>query len=159
MMGPKGLSRPLISMLALAVLNSVALFGALDQDGVEVPIAETGSYTVVDFAASWCQPCYKMLPKLLEEVRKYPEIRFVVVDVDDAVEGRDQLVAALDLEIPVLWDEGHAIAERLRPEAMPATFVLDGEGQVVYQHSGSKDKDWQAFKRFISTLESIGSDE
>ena len=81
------------------------------------------------------------------------EIRFVVVDVDDEVEGRDRLVEALDLKIPVLWDEGHEIAERLRPEGMPATFVLDGEGQVLYQHSGSKDEDWHEFTRFISTLD------
>ncbi len=152
-MESKRRSKPLIVMLVLAFLSSVALFGALDQRGLEVPTAIAGSYTVVDFAASWCQPCYKMLPKLVEESRKYPAIRFVVVDVDDEVEGRDRLVEALDLKIPVLWDEGHEIAERLRPEGMPATFVLDGEGQVLYQHSGSKDEDWYEFTRFISTLE------
>lgn len=41
---------------------------------------------VVDFSATWCQPC-KMLGKVLESLEgQYPSIKFVKVDIDDCPE-------------------------------------------------------------------------
>lgn len=45
-----------------------------------------GGCVVVDFFATWCQPC-KMLGSLLESVQdEYPHISFVKVDIDQSPE-------------------------------------------------------------------------
>jgi len=137
-----GLSLP--AALPLAAVES-------DQRGVahawEGPSA---GYTVLDFAASWCTPCWSVLPRLEKFAVEHPEIRVVAVSVDDEVSGRDLLVSRLKLTIPVLWDERHRIAERYRPDGMPHTVVLDRSGKVVYRHTGSAAKEWDAMVAFLA---------
>jgi thiol-disulfide isomerase/thioredoxin len=140
--------------LALFVLLSgtAAVAAETDQKGtVHAWTGPSSGYTVVDFAASWCRPCWAVLPRLQTFASEHPDIRVLVVDVDDTVKGRDALVEKMKLTLPVLWDEKHRIAEHYRPEGMPATFVLDPEGHVVYKHVGSSKKEWDAMVAFLET--------
>ena len=110
----------------------------------------SAGYTVLDFAASWCTPCWAVLPRLEKYASEHPEIRVVAVSVDDEVTGRDLLVSKLKLTIPVLWDEKHRIAEHYRPDGMPYTVVLDPSGKFVYHHTGSAAKEWDAMVAFLA---------
>jgi thiol-disulfide isomerase/thioredoxin len=107
-------------------------------------------YTVVDFAASWCTPCWAVLPRLEKYASEHPEVRVLAVSVDDEVSGRDLLVSKLKLTIPVLWDANHRIAEHYRPKGMPFTVVLDPSGKVAYEHVGSAAKEWDAMVGFLA---------
>lgn len=112
----------------------------------------TGSYTIVDFAASWCVPCYRSLPQLQALSREYPEIRFLVVSVDDEVSGRDRLVSDLEITMPVLWDEDHALVEKFSPAEFPATYLLDPKGEIVAQFQGSGEPEW---RRMVAELDRL----
>jgi thiol-disulfide isomerase/thioredoxin len=143
-----------VVLLASALLATTPLAAAaLDQHGdTHSWRGATGHYTVIDFAASWCGPCWKTLPKLEELAEAHPAVVFLVVSVDDEVKGRDRLVADVPLTLPTLWDEDYAIAEHYRPEAMPATFVLDPEGELIYHHAGSTEKDWRALVDLLTKI-------
>ena len=127
---------------------------AVDQHGVAHRLtASDGSLTVVDFAASWCSPCREALPRLEKWAKENPSWRVLVVSVDDREEGRDRLVESLSLELPVLWDEGYLFSQRLRPVGMPSTFVVDGEGKVLYQEVGSGLSKWHKLVAFLAEHE------
>lgn len=138
--------------LLLALLLAPPLAAAeTDQHGVAQGWAGASSgYTVLDFAASWCTPCWSVLPRLEKLAAEHQEVRVVVVSVDEEVSGRDLLVSKLKLTIPVLWDGKHRIAEHYRPEGMPHTVVLDPAGNVVYRHTGSGPKEWDAMVAFLA---------
>jgi thiol-disulfide isomerase/thioredoxin len=137
--------------LAMPALAADPASPARDQHGgVHAWEGSMEGLTVLDFAASWCSPCRTGLPRLQELAESHPDLRVLVVSVDDEVSGRDQLVADLDLRLPVLWDEGYAISQHYRPESMPTTLVLDASGEEVYRHAGSAKKDWQAFVAFVT---------
>ncbi len=148
---------------ATFLLALLALPLAAASPAVAAPSAETdqagrahewkgasAGYTVLDFAASWCMPCWAVLPRLEKYAAEHPAIRVLAVSVDDEVSGRDLLVSKLKLTIPVLWDEKHRIAEHYRPEGMPYTVVLDPSGNVVYRHTGSASKEWDAMVAFLA---------
>jgi|GEM_PF-1268864 thiol-disulfide isomerase/thioredoxin len=141
----------LLLALALALCATRPLAAAeTDQHGVaHAWTGPSAGYTVLDFAASWCTPCWSVLPRLEKFAAEHPEIRVVAVSVDDKASGRDLLVSKLKLTIPVLWDERHRIAERYQPDGMPHTVVLDPAGKVVYRHTGSAAKEWDAMVAFL----------
>ena len=137
-------------LLSLLLLLTPAVFGgeallegnAFDQHGTVHNLEDLAvGPLVIDFAASWCDPCYKALPKLEALARKHPEVRFVVVSVDETKAGRDRLVRELGLELPVLWDEDQSIVQGFEPDGFPATYVLE-EGQIVHRHIGTDEEEW-----------------
>jgi len=111
----------------------------------------SGHYRLIDFAAAWCQPCWKALPRLQSFADNQPSVRVIVVSVDERPQGRDKLVKLLGLTVPVLWDEEHRVAEHYSPAGMPATFLLDPSGEVVYEHVGSGDREWNEMIDFIES--------
>ena len=147
------MSRPFARFLLAAAclagsLGAEALL--LDQFGRGHEVrSPSGQLTVVDFAASWCAPCRRTLPRLEAFARQHPAVRVLVVSEDERRDGRDQLVASLRLTLPVLWDEGHALAQRYKPPAMPTTFVLSPQGEVLHTSVGSGSEEWEALVRVV----------
>lgn len=116
------------------------------------------TYTVVDFAAAWCKPCYSALPEIARLAGEHPGIRFLIVSVDETKEGRDKLVADLALRIPVIWDEHHRIVESFAPGGFPATYVLDREGKVIHAHTGYSREKTAALERFLEASDPARND-
>ncbi|MDP6579425.1 MAG: TlpA disulfide reductase family protein [Vicinamibacterales bacterium] len=140
-----------VALVIVAAWSATAV-AQTDQHGVSHDLAQPGRVTVVDFAAAWCVPCWSSLPRLEALAARHPDVGFLVISVDDRVDGRDQLVSKLALTLPVIWDADHVIAERFEPQAMPATFVLDARGAIVYQHLGYDQDSWAAFVDFLDGL-------
>lgn len=141
----------LLSIAAAAVEPSTAV----DQDGnVHDWRPQAGAVTIVDFAASWCGPCRDTLPKLQAFADARPEVRVLVISVDESPAGRNSLVAELGLEVPVLWDENHRAAEHYRPGGMPSTFLYDRDGNAVLSYVGSGSEDWEELVRAVDSLTS-----
>lgn len=133
---------------------------ALDQYGrSHVWKGPSGRLTVLEFAASWCAPCRTTLPRLEEFARAHPELRVVTVSVDERPQGRDELVTALHLDLPMLWDEEHRIAEHYQPAAMPATFLIAPGGEVLHTALGSRQDDWEELVRRVEEAEGEHDDE
>jgi peroxiredoxin len=143
----------LIATVILVMSGLTVHAGETDQNGTEHAWSgPSDRYTVIDFAAAWCRPCWTVLPRLEAYAAEHPEVRVIVVSVDDEVKGRDALVEKLKLTIPVLWDGTFRIAEHYQPPGMPATFVLDPEGKVVYAHAGSAMKEWDKMVAFLDEV-------
>ena len=123
---------------------------ALDQHGrSHVWKGATGHLTLLEFSASWCAPCRWTLPRLEVVARAHPSLRVLAVSVDERRQGRDELVTALDLSLPMLWDEGHRIAEHYAPRAMPTTLLISPDGKVLHTALGSSRDDWDELVRRV----------
>lgn len=143
----------LLLVVIAALLSCRVTAEELDQKGeVQIWNGSSEQYRVIDFAAAWCRPCWAALPRLQRFADAHPTLNVIVVSVDERVEGRDKLVDALGLTVPVVWDEEHRIAEHFRPTGMPATFVLNPAGEIVFQHIGSGKDEWNEMVVFIDKL-------
>jgi thiol-disulfide isomerase/thioredoxin len=159
-LGREWLGRALVTAGTVVLLLGLAVRPAAsqtpeperDQFGNHHELKEWDGYTVVDFAASWCVPCYAALPRLQELAAEHDEVRFLVISVDEKQAGRDRLVVELDLGLPVIWDGNHRIAEHFAPQGFPATFVLDPQGEVVYSHTGTGKKKHARLVEFLNEV-------
>lgn len=128
------------------VSGSPELPPRLDQFGVAHRLDRPeANWTVVDFSASWCKPCWRALPQVAALKRSHPDLRVVVVSEDKRVKGRDLLVSKLGLTLPVIWDQDHVLAKHFKPAGMPATMILNRQGEVVYRHTGYSPQIWSEF--------------
>ena len=100
-----------------------------------------GKVTIVDFWATWCEPCKKSFPKLEELNSKYKAngLEIVGISEDDDPGGIPTFADALGAKFSIAWDEGKAIASKWRPKSMPTTFVVDRQGVVRFVHFGFHD--------------------
>ncbi len=108
--------------------------------------------TVLDFAAAWCQPCWRALPHIQDFAKQNPHVQVLVISEDDQVKGRDRLVKKLGLTLPVIWDADHQLARRMNPPGMPTTFVIDANGKVVHQQVGFDESKWAETQAVVKSL-------
>lgn len=100
---------------------------------------------IVTFGASWCGPC-KLELKALVELRPLLDemrTRVAVVVADSEPEGRAAMVAWLkdELQVPfaVVADDLGLLARRYRTTELPASFVADRSGALIWAHAGWDD--------------------
>jgi thiol-disulfide isomerase/thioredoxin len=94
-----------------------------------------GKVVVLDFWATWCQPCLKALPVLDAYQRKHPEVHVVTINIDDAAEARahfDERRYTLTL---LAGDA--TITDRYNVATIPHTVVIDTSGVVQYVSRGA----------------------
>lgn len=123
--------------LPLPALAADSLFAEKlpDLDGVQQPLSQwLGKPTVVNFWATWCPPCVKEMPDLEALHQKYPEVHFLGLAVDTAVNVR-KFNEKVQVSYPLLMI-GHGGIERMRAMGnraggLPFTVVYDSRGKVA----------------------------
>lgn len=100
-----------------------------------------GRYILLDFWASYCAPCRKLLPDLKELYQRYHnhgfEIISISLDTDDA-----EWKLALDqdqMPWPCYRDGDIQSLHEYHARYVPSLFVIDSEGYVVAENLGIKN--------------------
>jgi thiol-disulfide isomerase/thioredoxin len=87
-----------------------------------------GKVTVIDFWATWCQPCLKSLPKLEALHRAHPEIDVVAINIDDPKDAAD-LFKEEGYTMTLVEGDRQTQAQ-YGVDAIPHTVLIDKEGRV-----------------------------
>ena len=119
---------------------------------------EKGKVLIVDFWATWCEPCKKSFPKLQDLYTKYKTsgMDLIAVSEDDENSGLTDFGSTYGAKFPLLWDDGKAIAGKWQPEFMPATFIVDKKGVVRFVHLGYHDGEEMEIEKEVKSLMSGG---
>lgn len=99
-----------------------------------------GKVVLLDFWATWCEPCLRQMPRLAEAQEIIgPDLTVISVNVDEEVENRDGKIDAFmntaKVDFDVLVDDGTA-ADLYRVESVPALVLVGPDGVVRYADSG-----------------------
>ncbi len=114
----------------------------------------SGKVTIVDFWATWCEPCKKSFPKYQELYVKYKAsgLEIVAVSVDDEKTGITDFAKNHGAKFPVGWDDGKKIADKWKPEGMPSAYIIDKRGVVKHVHKGYHDGEENEVEKELKAL-------
>ncbi len=102
---------------------------------------QSGKITILSFWATWCKPCHQELDAVME---LYPEWRekydvqmlAVTVDTQRALAKVGPMVESKGWEYIILSDANQVLQTVLNFQSIPQTFLLDRNGDVIYEHTG-----------------------
>ncbi len=139
--------RALVTLAAMALAGASALALEVGDDapplrvkswigGTPVtPEASKGKILVVDFWASWCQPCRQTAARLNRLHKKHADkgVLFVgITEEDEATAKKFMATVAMDYHVG-LDDDGKTNDAYMKGVAgLPHTFVVDREGRVAW---------------------------
>ncbi len=111
-------------------------------------VARKGQPLLINFWATWCEPCRAEFPDLVQIDKEYrgrglEMITFSLDDIADIKTTVPQFLAEMKAShIPAyllnVSDPGEAVSA-IDPEwngALPTTFIFDSHGQITYKHTG-----------------------
>src|SRR6266550_4249646 len=115
-----------------------------------------GSLMLLNFWATWCGPCREEMPSMEQLSRSFGGQGFTILAVNQrenaAQVSRFMKTNGLNFRAPL--DTDGRVAASYRVYGIPATYLIDGNGQAIGMKSGSRD--WAArevvevFRKLIS---------
>ncbi len=103
-------------------------------DGGELTLSDLrGKVVVINFWASWCDPCRDEAPALERVWREYKDrgVVFIGVDYVDVESAARAYLAEFDITYPNGLDKGQRISRAYRIRGVPETFFVDKEGNIA----------------------------
>lgn len=113
-----------------------------DMSGHEVDLAALkGTVVLVNFWATWCEPCRDEMPSLNQFQQRLHGRRFKVVAVNIG-EGRariQQFLTTVPVDFAVVRDTESTVMKAWRVRVLPSSFLIDQDGLMRYQLVGEAD--------------------
>ncbi|MCG8410036.1 MAG: redoxin domain-containing protein [Bacteroidales bacterium] len=119
-------------------------FKLKDMHGKEYELKSySGKYVLIDFWATWCGSCIKMMPHLKELHKKYHAKGFEIISVssDTDIKRWKKMVNKIGMTWASVLDdknntEGKGVLDKYAIRALPTMILIDREGKVAFRGVG-----------------------
>ncbi len=140
----------IISFIFFSISNTLTAQGTLpavkikDLNGNLVDastLSNDGKPIILSFWATWCKPCIRELTAINDVYIDWQDetgVKLIAVSIDDSRLSSKvkPFVTSQGWEYEFYLDENSELRRYLNVNNIPHTFLLDGEGKVVWQHNG-----------------------
>ena len=113
-----------------------------------------GQVVLVNFWATWCPPCLKEMPSM---ERLWKELGgkglvMLAVNIGESADNVEYFGFSHNLTFPLLLDQNDSSSRAWLVRGLPASYVLDSQGRILYQAIGERDWDDPNLKKVITEL-------
>ena len=143
----------LLTVLGVQGQEPVFRLRDLDNQWKDYSALKGSRLTVIDFWATWCQPCVRSIPFLSEMAEELGDrgVRFIGVSIDGP---RNQskikpFVQSMGVGYPILRDIDSELMSELGVTAVPTLMVFDAAGEMIFFHEGFRPGDEKTIRDHI----------
>jgi cytochrome c biogenesis protein CcmG, thiol:disulfide interchange protein DsbE len=147
---------------ALPVSKKAPGFALNDSAGNMVFLSSLKQNLVISFWASYCKPCKTEMPKLIELEKKHAKaknLKLVLINIDindgkgEAADKARRFLKSIGTDHDFLLDFYHTAVGKYNPEKrVPATFLVNRQGFIVFEEIGYKAETVDALDKAITQL-------
>jgi cytochrome c biogenesis protein CcmG/thiol:disulfide interchange protein DsbE len=111
-----------------------------------------GGPALINFWASWCDPCRHEAPELERLSRSMPSgARLVGVDYTDQEDSAREFIREYHWTFPILSDPNGVYGARFSFSGLPTTVAIDAKGRIVETLRGPQTE--SDFRRAIAAAQ------
>jgi len=121
----------------------------------KIPAGLQGKVVMVDFWASWCEPCKQSFPVMEDLHRRFSDKGLVIVAIN-VDENRADMEAFLKKNaagFAVVRDGGQKLVEKAGIATMPSSFLIGRDGKVRFVHTGFRGAETK--KKYEEEIEGL----
>lgn len=97
-----------------------------------------GQVIYLDFWASWCRPCAKSFPFMIEMAQDLETkgLKVIGVNMDEDISEAQSFIDKFPVNFVNATAADHNCAKRFDVKAMPSSYLIDREGIIEQVHLG-----------------------
>jgi peroxiredoxin len=126
-----------------------------DLQGREVRL-ETfrGKVVLVNFWATWCEPCRDEMPSIgrLRAAFAGKPFEVLAVNLGEPEARIRKFIEKVPMEFPVLLDRDMKISRAWGARVLPATYLVGPDGRIRYHHRGELDWSQESVRKHVAAL-------
>jgi thiol-disulfide isomerase/thioredoxin len=118
-----------------------------------------GHVVLLNFWATWCEPCREEMPSLQALARRHETESLVVLMVNyrESASGIRRFLERTPLALPVLLDSDGAATKAWTPRVFPTTVLIDRSGRPRHQVVGAVDWGGDEARQWLRELLGSGT--